>query len=345
MIRQQPFFDGEKFYNYPGEQVPAFLFSSIKMYIRHWLTYKPEQIRRLRAWHADTTASLPCDAFTRSDIAITWLGHATFLLQHHAHTIITDPVFESLTFLFPRLVTPGMMRHELPALDAVYISHNHRDHLERSTIEFLKKHSSCIFYVPRGDDYWLRSWNVPEHRIVTNTWWDQHAIPTRHASVEHCAQATFLPARHWSQRSWYDTNRSLWGSWMFTIGDHTIYFAGDTAYGTHFAEIGDAFPHISCALMPIGPCEPSAFLKKSHISAEEAGCAFQELRAQTFIPMHWGTYGFGVEAPLLPLQRITAWWQQNNLTQQLVPLRSGASHYAQPYAHQVKTPTSLHATL
>jgi len=323
MTRRRPFFNGRQFRNHPEEEPPLFVLSSIGMYLKRWLTFQQTSIQELHTWHNHQAISpSPLSNEHNKELTIVWIGHATFLIQHQNYTIITDPVFESLTFLFPRLIAPGIQRNDLPAIDAVYISHNHRDHLEQSTIEFLTAHSTCIFYVPQGDEHWLQYWNVPRERIVTSTWWDSHTIPSRRPTSQQ-ATATFLPAQHWSQRSWNDTNRSLWGSWMFTFEGHNIYFAGDTAYGPHFTEIADAFPEISCALMPIGPCEPAAYLKKSHLSAEESGIAFQQLRAQTFIPMHWGTYGFGTEAPLLPLRRITAWWDHNDIPQQLIPLRMG----------------------
>jgi L-ascorbate metabolism protein UlaG (beta-lactamase superfamily) len=90
---------------------------------------------------------------------------------------------------------------------------------------------------------------------------------------------------------------------------YRIYFAGDTAYGKHFSAIAHEFPTIDVALMPVGPCEPNAWMRSSHVNAEEAGQGFLDLGARQFIPMHWGTYWFGLEYPLVPIDRLISWWQ------------------------------------
>jgi len=333
--RLKPYFDGKRFWNYRGEKFTPLIIPSIKMYLTRWWNLPANIRQELLQWQqqhfADQRAYLtPCEK-----VAITWIGHATFLIQHPTYTLLTDPVFDSLTLLFPRMLAPGIARSELPTtIHGVFISHNHRDHLEQKTIQFLTRHTNCHFYVPQGDERLLSAWGVPDHRVTPSTWWSSHTLMSSD-QLMHQPRATFLPAIHWSGRSLTDKNRSLWGSWMFEIHDQRIYFAGDTAHGMHFQQIADEFPNITAALMPIGPCEPNSFLKKSHLNAEESGQAFLTLGAQTFIPMHWGTYGFGNENPLLPLQRINSWWQSNSQTShQLHVLRMGETFLTDQH-HQI----------
>jgi L-ascorbate metabolism protein UlaG (beta-lactamase superfamily) len=154
---------------------------------------------------------------------------------------------------------------------------------------------------------------------------------------------TFLPAYHWSGRGIFDANRSIWGSWMIRHGKYHCYFAGDTAYGEHFEHIAHAFPTIHTAFMPIGPCEPHAYLRQSHINAEEAGQAFLTLNAQHLIPMHWGTFGFGIDRPLEPLHRLEAWWEHtvahHESQRSLIPLRIGQQLSTVTAEHFVQTAT------
>ncbi len=256
---------------------------------------------------------------------ITWIGHATFLIQYPNCTILVDPVFENLTPFLPRLYPVGLTREQLPSIDLVLITHNHRDHLEERTIRWLAQtHPEAQFLVPDGDERWCKAWGAKN--VVSFVWWQNYAFRRARDNEGTPTTITFLPARHWSQRSLFDYNRSLWGSWMIEREGCILYCAGDTAYGTHFTEIAHNFSAIDYVLMPIGPCEPRAWMRESHISAEEAGQAVHELGARITIPMHWGTFGFGIDRPLAPLERVQSWWERNGAPQQaLLPLAIGRS--------------------
>ena len=112
---------------------------------------------------------------------------------------------------------------------------------------------------------------------------------------------------------------------MISIDDHHIYFGGDTAYSDHFSSIAKEFNNISCALLPIGPCEPRKWMRHAHMSAEEAGQAFLDLQAETLVPMHWGTFRFGVDQFETPHDRLCTWWQNQSscTTKQLMSLKIG----------------------
>ena len=155
--------------------------------------------------------------------------------------------------------------------------------------------------VPYGDKKWF------DNRFLSNAheffWWDSFKNDD--------VTFTFLPAHHWSGRGLHDRNRSLWGSWMIEIGGVTIYFAGDTGYWKHFSCIRHYFPSIDVALMPIGPCEPLKYMRKSHLNAELAVRAFLELGARLLIPMHWGTFYFGTDQFLTPISYLRQAWKKH----------------------------------
>lgn len=232
---------------------------------------------------------------------ITWIGHSTFLIQISGKNILTDPIFGTLSSIFHRLVPPAVKISELPRIDYVLISHNHFDHMDAKTLCLLKeKFPEMKVLVPMGDKDWFDRHlfaHVSEHM-----WWDE--IIDENSFLKF----TFLPANHWSQRTLFDKNRSLWGSWMIQADDFSLYFAGDTSWGNHFKIIGEAFKNIDVALLPIAPGEPRSWMKETHINAQEAVNACIELNARTLIPMHWGTYHLGFDEYFAPIELLKQSW-------------------------------------
>ncbi len=292
MNKRQPYRLNNRFYNYPGEVVSNIFWRSVFMYVTSFA--QRAAARRLIKNH-----SVPY-VFQEAD-HITWIGHASFLLSINGLNILTDPVFGDLTFLLQRFSEPGIHFSQLPKIDIVLLSHNHRDHMDSATLKALYSQTNCHFYVPFGDKAWFDSRGMSA-RVTECMWWQD---------ISHNGlKLTFLPARHWSQRGLFDRNASLWGSWMI---QESIYFAGDTAYSDHFKEIAYYFPDIEVALLPIGPCEPRKWMKTTHMDAADAGKAFLDLGAHIFIPMHWGTYGFGIDDLMLPIVRLNDWWNAQNI--------------------------------
>ena len=233
---------------------------------------------------------------------VTWIGHSSFLIQMENVNILTDPIFTSPSALFPRILKPGIELSKLPKIDYILISHNHWDHMSKACLSSVRERFPQVkFLVPKGDGYWLNKWGLKS--FCEFDWWQRLSVPD--------VNFTFLPAHHWSQRSLFDQNKSLWGSWMVEGNSKKVYFAGDTAYGSHFKEIQKCFSKIDIALMPVGPCEPERWMCKSHMNAEDACKAFLELDAKSFVPMHWGTFHFGTDNFDTPIIRLEKWWQQN----------------------------------
>ncbi len=230
----------------------------------------------------------------------TWLGHSTFLIQIGEKNILTDPIFGNLSYIFSRLIPHNITIKDLPPIDYIILSHNHRDHMDESTLLKLRQHNPNVkVLVPMGDKAWFDEQGFID--CSEHVWWDELLFDT--------LKFTFLPAKHWSQRGLFDKNKSLWGSWMIEHDGFKFYFAGDTGWGMHFSLIGKIFKSIDVALMPIGPGEPREWMKHSHINAEEAGKAFLQLKARWFVPMHWGTFHLGLDRFKEPVVRLKNWWQ------------------------------------
>jgi len=307
----QPHIRGNRFYNYEHEQFKRFIGHTLFMYLTFRLSQKKVCPLKVASW-VEKSSSI--EKHLHDQPVITWIGHSTFLIQCAGVNILTDPIFGGASFFYPRVLPAGLLPHQLPSIDIILLSHNHRDHMDSSSLHALRHHKAHIL-VPKGDKAWFEKRGF--ERVQEFTWWQQTTIDVEHAQAR--MRLTFLPAMHWSQRGLFDKNKSLWGSWMIEAMDSTklttnggIYFAGDTAYSSHFKAIAQEFPLIDIAMMPIGPCEPRSWMDPSHISAQQAGQAFLDLQAHHFIPMHWGTFAFGTDEFDTPMIYLREWWWENS---------------------------------
>jgi L-ascorbate metabolism protein UlaG (beta-lactamase superfamily) len=302
--RMLPFIKDGYYSMHENDRHESLLFETIPTLIQSWLMRRYQCPKKVASWlvpHRVPYRSL--------EPIITWIGHATFLIQIGNINIMTDPILGQPSLFFPRILPPGISLENLPVIDLVLISHNHRDHMDESTLNALKqKNPFLTVWVPYGDKSWF------DRRGFIDTkeymWWERELFKKEGLGDVRCS---FLPSSHWSQRGFFDKNRSLWGSWMIEHAGHTIYFAGDTAYHPHFLQIADEFPSIDTALMPIGPCDPDPWMRFSHMNAQEAGKAFVDLNAHHFIPMHWGTFPLGdadFEKPVISLRH---WWNRHKM--------------------------------
>ncbi len=229
--------------------------------------------------------------------AVTWIGHATFVVQIGGLTILTDPVWSrKIPGVKPRLTAPGIPLDGVGRIDAVVISHNHYDHLDSPTIGLLPRDTPML--VPAMLGSWFRRRNFTQ--VVELDWWES----VRLAEVE----LEFVPSHHWSRRSLTDTCKSLWGGWVLTDGDMKIYFAGDTGYGHRFGEIASHHPGIDLALLPVGAYEPNWFMKPVHMNPAEAVQACGDLGAPRMATMHWGTFVLSAEPLLDPVRKAAVAW-------------------------------------
>jgi N-acyl-phosphatidylethanolamine-hydrolysing phospholipase D len=246
---------------------------------------------------------------THSVPTVTWIGHATLLVQLEHVTFLTDPTWSNTPSPVPligptRYVAPGLRMEDLPTIDFVVISHNHFDHLDLPTLTALTKlNPHTLFYVPLGNAALLRKAGIEN---VEELDWGQTA--TYKGVTVHC-----LPSQHWSKRSLTDTRKALWSSWAVTGAERRFYFAGDTGYFPGFADIGERLGPFDLAAVPIGAYEPTAMMQGSHMNPEEALRAAIDLRTKRAVAMHFGTFDLSDEPIDEPPRRFRAAAQRSEL--------------------------------
>lgn len=232
----------------------------------------------------------PDVAFLKSnhnEPTVTWIGHATLLLQLNGVNVLTDPHFSEraspLSFAGPkRQVTLPARLEDLPRIDLVVVSHNHYDHLDRQTVRRLAAQPGGPpkFLVPLGLKRWLREAGVANATELD--WWDK--------SAEQRLDVHLVPVQHWSGRRLNDRNRTLWGGWVVEAPGFRFFFAGDTGYSPDFRDIAERFEGFHLAAIPIGAYEPRWFMQRHHVNPEEAVRIHQEIRARQSVAIHWGTF-------------------------------------------------------
>ncbi|MEO8040293.1 MAG: MBL fold metallo-hydrolase [Betaproteobacteria bacterium] len=255
-------------------------------------------------WHSQTVQpDIAWLKSNRTETAITWVGHATLLLQVGGLNILTDPHFTEraspLSFLGPRrLVPPLPALAELPHIDAVVISHNHYDHLDEGSVRQLAAQAggSPRFFVPLGLKAWFAGKGIDD--VVELDWWQAVEL----AGVK----LTLAPVQHWSARSLWDRDKTLWGGWRVERPGFSFFFCGDTGYSEDFNDIRKRLGPVDLAAIPIGAYEPRWFMKVMHVNPDEAVKIHRDLGAVQSIAMHWGTFILTDEPVDEPPQRLAA---------------------------------------
>jgi L-ascorbate metabolism protein UlaG (beta-lactamase superfamily) len=238
-------------------------------------------------------------AVSRDQLAVTWVGHATFVVQIGGLTVLTDPIWSDTMPGVPRRLTPpGVAWSDLPTVDAVVISHNHYDHLDAPTIRRLPRDTPI--FAPAALGRWFTRRGFVD--VTELDWWESTTLGG--------VTFDFVPAHHWSRRSLRDTCRTLWGGWVLTGQDgRRVYHAGDTGYGHRFGEIGARYPGIDVAMLPVGAYDPRWFMAPSHLDPAQAVQALEDLGAARLASMHWGTFVLSREPLLEPLELLRAAWR------------------------------------
>jgi L-ascorbate metabolism protein UlaG (beta-lactamase superfamily) len=259
----------------------------------------------LEAWHA------PVD-----DLRVTWLGHSSMLLETGGVRVLTDPVFGNrlgpVSFMGPkRFHAPPVTVAQLPKLDAVLVSHDHFDHLCKTTIEQLAKLDVPVI-TSLGVGAHLEAYGVNPERIVELDWWEQHALPGGRL------QFTATPAQHFSGRIG-GRDSTLWSSWVIETDKKKLFFSGDTGLTDELVEIRNAHGPFDLVMLEIGAWHPA--WGTIHLGPDNALKAFEMLGGGTMMPVHWATFDLGLHPWAEPAE--TLWSRSRATNQRIVTPRLG----------------------
>ncbi|MBT6198812.1 MAG: MBL fold metallo-hydrolase [Pelagibacteraceae bacterium] len=268
------------------------------IFYNNYISHKMASFKEFWKWHKESTKSDPISfplakndpAFlqqNRTEKTLTWIGHASFLLQVDGLNILTDPHLTKraspVFFAGPsRTTPPGLSIDDLPDIDIIVISHNHYDHLDYQTIlKIMRKQQGNppLVLVPLKLKKLLQSFGASNVKELE--WWESTSYKN--------LKIHSVPVQHWSNRS-FNTNKTLWCGWVFETNNFKCIFVGDTGYSKDFEAIQKKFGFMDLALIPIGAYAPRWFMKDHHCNVEEAIQIHKDLKSKHSVAMHWGTF-------------------------------------------------------
>lgn len=267
----------------------------------------------------------PAERVGAGELSVTFINHATTLIQIDGRNILTDPVWSPRASPFRRLGPkrvrpPGLSLEQLPPIDAILLSHNHYDHLDTDTLKALHNRHAAPIYSGLGNAALLAWHGLPTG--VDMDWWQSLEIAPGHS-------LTAVPAQHYSRRGLFDGDGSLWAGFILESPAGTLYFAGDTAYDSFIDEIHQRFPKIDLALLPIGGYKPRWFMGPDHMTPEEAVRAHKVLNVRRSVAVHFGTFQLSDEAESEPVARLQAELEKQGLDDEFWVLGFGESRAMQ----------------
>lgn len=249
-----------------------------------------------------------CVQYTNS---ITWLGHASFLLRVDGLTILVDPFLSHRAASIqpigtPRIRPAALTPAQLPPIDVILISHAHYDHCDRTTLQAIPHKESIRVFVPEGLDVLMREWGYSQTT----------PLPWHIGVTMNGVSFTCVPAIHHSRRTPFDYNTTHWGGFIIRGQKASIYFAGDTAYGPVFKEIGEQYGPIDYGLVPIGGYGHHRNLRCVHADPLDAVKIGVDVGCTQLIGMHWGALALTSEPPNEPPRRFSRASKRHGYTDQ-----------------------------
>ncbi len=258
-----------------------------------------------------------------SKLTVTWIGHASTLIQIDGINILTDPIWSErcspVSFAGPKRFTPpGLKIEDLPQIDLVILSHNHYDHMDLPTLRILENKFHPKFLAGLGNRDFLTNEGLID--VMELDWWDE--VSVKGLSIH------FTPTQHFTGRGIFDRFKTLWGSYVVKGKSNKVYFAGDTGYYSHFKEIGEKFGEIDVAILPIGAFEPRWFMAGVHVDPAQAVQAFEDLNAKFLVPMHYMTFVLADEKLDSPIPLTQEAFQSRKIDiTRLIALKIGESRF------------------
>jgi L-ascorbate metabolism protein UlaG (beta-lactamase superfamily) len=244
----------------------------------------------------------PRPAARADDLRVTFVGHASVLVQIAGQNVLTDPLWAEraspVSFAGPkRHRPPGIRFEDLPPIDLVLVSHDHYDHLSLPTLRRIaKEHPGARMVTGLGNRPLIES--IGAREVSELDWWES-------VDVDERVRATFVPAQHFSGRGIGDRDTTLWGGFVVETPVGSLYFAGDTGMGPHFRQIRERIGAPRVALLPIGAYRPAWFMRRVHVCPSEAVEAARILDASTSVAIHFGTFRLaddGMDEPVRDLR-------------------------------------------
>jgi L-ascorbate metabolism protein UlaG (beta-lactamase superfamily) len=242
------------------------------------------------------------------NICITWIGHASFLIQTPEHSLLIDPNWAKWLKVVKRIKQPGMEIHDLPAIDLVLVTHAHFDHLDRKSLRTIASKQAIV--VPKNVGSLVHGLGFEDIHELSH--WQTITLGD--------LKVTLTPARHWGARVIHDIHRGF-GGFHIEYAGRSVFHGGDSAYFEGFREIGERLP-VEIALLPIGAYDAPT-KRDVHMNPEEAIDAFLQLKAKTLVPMHFGTFRLSYEPLHEPPERLIKHGAARNLINQICILEEG----------------------
>jgi L-ascorbate metabolism protein UlaG (beta-lactamase superfamily) len=292
-------FDGQRFFDPDGAPPKA-----LRELLR-WQFGGERQRAKWPDWVENSFSDTPPLRVRGPNVRLSFVGHASWLIQSSGLNILIDPVWSMRVSPFgwagpKRHNHPGIAFAALPPIDVVLVSHGHYDHLDVATLSRLAKTFAPRVITPLGNDLTMNAAN-PAIKAESFDWSDRVELGAGIA-------VTLVPTRHWSARGLFDRNRALWASFVLQTPAGKIYIVCDSGYGEgkHFRRVAEAHGPLRLAILPIGAYEPRWFMREQHMNPADAVQALRDCNAEQALAHHHGTFQLtdeAIDAPVLALEQ------------------------------------------